>query len=30
LCGVLAVTRAFGDYSLKGVGLTAVPEIKKI
>lgn len=25
LCGVLAVTRAFGDYSLKSVGLTAAP-----
>jgi serine/threonine protein phosphatase PrpC len=30
LCGVLAVTRAFGDFSLKKAGLTAVPEIKKI
>jgi serine/threonine protein phosphatase PrpC len=30
LCGVLAVTRAFGDYSLKKVGLTVVPEIKKM
>ena len=29
LCGVLAVTRAFGDYSLKKMGLTAFPEIKK-
>mgnify|MGYP002079709692 FL=1 len=30
LCGVLAVTRAFGDYSLKQIGLTAAPEIKKM
>lgn len=30
LCGVLAVTRAFGDYSLKNVGLTAAPEVKKM
>ena len=30
LCGVLAVTRAFGDYSLKKMGLTAFPEIKKV
>jgi serine/threonine protein phosphatase PrpC len=30
LCGVLAVTRAFGDFSLKKAGLTAVPDIKKI
>lgn len=30
LCGVLAVTRAFGDFSLKKMGLTAVPEIKKM
>lgn len=29
MCGVLAVTRAFGDYSLKKMGLTAFPEIKK-
>lgn len=29
LCGVLAVTRAFGDYSLKKMGLTAFPEVKK-
>lgn len=27
---MLAVTRAFGDYSLKKVGLTAFPEIKKM
>lgn len=30
MCGVLAVTRAFGDYSLKQVGLTAAPEVKKM
>ena len=30
LCGVLAVTRAFGDYSLKKMGLTASPELKKM
>lgn len=27
---MLAVTRAFGDYSLKKVGLTALPEVKKL
>ena len=31
LGGLLAITRAFGDLSLKkGMGLTAKPEVKKI
>ncbi len=31
LSGLLAVTRAFGDFSLKkGMGLTAKPEVRKV
>jgi serine/threonine protein phosphatase PrpC len=30
LGGLLAVTRAFGDLSLKKMGLTAKPEVKKV
>ena len=30
LCGVLAVTRAFGDSALKMSGLTVTPEVKKV
>ena len=30
LCGVLAITRAFGDFPLKKMGLTAFPETKVI
>jgi serine/threonine protein phosphatase PrpC len=30
LCGMLAVTRAFGDFALKKAGLTASPELKKV